>query len=145
MELHVAAALGWREAPAVLHLPERPARVLGHAGGVHLERRGVEHYAAREALAECVIADRHLRNQRLRLTRALALLDEERLAQGKELGVLLHVGNEIEHLSRGEGHVAGGAERGHDGVGTLGSCARLRDQRWALSRAALSRAKSSPA
>jgi hypothetical protein len=72
---------------------------------------------------------------------ALALLDDQGVTQGEELRILLHVGDQVEHLSRTEGHAAGGAERGHSPLPR----ACVRRQRCAASRAAFNRAKSSPA
>ena len=115
-ELHVAASGSVGEAPSVLHVAERPARILGHAARVHLQRGGVQHHAAREALAHGLVAHRHLADQDRLVALAPALPDGQGLAQRQELGVALHVRHQIEHLARGEGHAAGGAEARHDGA-----------------------------
>src|SRR5262249_29746473 len=119
------------EAPTVLQPAERTAEIVDD----DLQFVAIERDQRGERLVDQLVGNSHLAHDRRPAARVLAaLLDPHRAAERHELRILVHVGDEIEHVGGGVPHAALGGElrhaSGHD---------------HARARAALSRAKSAPA
>src|SRR5215467_4122474 len=115
------------KSPAIVHFSKRPFKIFDQ----YFKPCTIKRDAACECLIDQFIGNRHVGDDNLptiRFSRPLAYL--KRTAQWDEFGIVLDLGNKLEHVGRGMSGMPLGRE--------------LRHYR-CDARAALSRAKSSPA
>ncbi|MCY1243894.1 hypothetical protein D9M72_569340 [compost metagenome] len=85
------------EAPAVVEIFERPVDVFDFDRALGL----VQQHLRRESLADRLVADGHVGQQQHLAVALLARAHRQCLAERQECGIVLDIGNQIEHLVRG--------------------------------------------
>src|SRR5258705_291309 len=114
LAVSITGIAGPMEGPAVLQVAERPLEILHE----QLQVRPVERDSAGEGLVHELVRDRHVGDQNLdpfRLGDAPAHL--ERAAERHELGIVLDVGDQVEHVGSGVPHPTRGGELRHASAG----------------------------